>query len=138
MWQAGHIQFIPFIVTVLGIVFTDLLVGIALGMGVGVFFILLENFRSSYFVKQREEGDKIIIELSEHVTFLNKASIMNMLDEIEPGHPVIIDATKCVFMHPDVHEIITDFMASEKHKGNHIKYIEPVDNPKGETVFKST
>ncbi|MGB1318792.1 MAG: SulP family inorganic anion transporter, partial [Flavobacteriales bacterium] len=115
----------PFMVTVLGIVFTDLLVGITLGMAVGVFFILFENFRNSYFVKQREEGDKTIIELSEHVTFLNKASIMKMLDEIEPGHPVTIDAGKCVFMHPDVHEIITDFMASEKHKGDTIEYIAP-------------
>lgn len=124
MWKAGIVQFIPFIVTVFGIVFTDLLVGIGLGMAVGIFFILFENFRNSYFVKQREEGDKTIIELSEHVTFLNKASIMKMLDDIEPGHPVTIDASKCVFMHPDVHEIITDFMASEKHKGDSINYIE--------------
>ena len=125
MWNAGFIQFIPFIVTVLGIVFTDLLVGISLGMAVGIFFILLENFRNSHFVKQREEGGKTIIELSEHVTFLNKASIMKMLDEIEPGHSVTIDASNCVFMHPDVHEIISDFMASEKHKGDAIDYIAP-------------
>tara|TARA_R110000868_G_scaffold91773_2_gene254320 strand:+ start:199 stop:1749 length:1551 start_codon:yes stop_codon:yes gene_type:complete len=125
MWKAGYVQFIPFLVTVLGIVFTDLLIGISLGMAVGVFFILYENFNHSYFVRQREEGEMTIIELSEHVTFLNKASIMKMLDKIEPGHPVTINASKCVFMHPDVHEIISDFMASEKHKGDAIRYIVP-------------
>ncbi len=123
MWKAGHIQFIPFIVTVVGIVFTDLLVGICLGLAVGVFFILFENFKNSYFVKQREEGARTIIELSEHVTFLNKASIMKMLDEIEPGHPVTIDASKCVFMHPDVVEIIENFKASEKHHDDSIEII---------------
>ncbi|MFT4545239.1 MAG: MFS superfamily sulfate permease-like transporter [Bacteroidia bacterium] len=129
MWKAGYVQFIPFIVTVLGIVFTDLLVGIALGMAIGIFFILYENFKNSFFVKQREEGEVTVIELSEHVTFLNKASIMKILDEIEPGHPVTIDATKCVFMHPDVHEIISDFMASEKHKADTIEYLAPTTKP---------
>jgi MFS superfamily sulfate permease-like transporter len=129
MWKAGYVQFIPFIVTVLGIVFTDLLVGIALGMAIGIFFILYENFKNSLFVKQREEGEVTVIELSEHVTFLNKASIMKILDEIEPGHPVTIDATKCVFMHPDVHEIISDFMASEKHKADTIEYLAPTTKP---------
>ena len=130
MWKAGYVQFIPFMVTVIGIVFTDLLVGITLGMSVGIFFILIENFRNSYFVQQREEGGRIIIELSEHVTFLNKASIMKVLDEIEPGHPITIDASKCVFMHPDVHEIITDFMASEKRKEDDIDYIKEKVNKK--------
>ena len=126
MYNSGQIQFIPFMATVLGIVFTDLLVGIAIGMAVGVFFILYENFKNSFFVNQREEGERIIIELSEHVTFLNKASIQRVLDEIEVGHPITIDASKCVFMHPDVKEIIDDFMASEKHHDDNIKYITPV------------
>ncbi|MDC0304074.1 SulP family inorganic anion transporter [Flavobacteriales bacterium] len=123
MWKAGFVQFIPFMVTVLGIVFTDLLVGIALGMSVGVFFILYENFKNSFFIKQREDGERTIIELSEHVTFLNKASVMKILDEIEPGNPVTIDGSKCVFMHPDVQEIIDDFMVSEKHKDDLMEYI---------------
>ena len=130
MYQSGHVQFIPFLATVVGIVFTDLLVGIGIGMAVGVFFILLENFKNSFFIKQREEGERIIIELSEHVTFLNKASIQRVLDEIEAGHPITIDASKCIFMHPDVKEIIEDFIKSEKHHQDNINYIEPVQELK--------
>lgn len=130
MWAGGIVQFVPFIVTVLGIVFTDLLIGITLGMVVGIFFILFENFRNSYFFKQREEGEKIIVELSEHLTFLNKASIMKLLDDIEVGHPITIDASKCVYMHPDVEEIIQDFLASEKHKDDATNYIAPQEKLK--------
>jgi MFS superfamily sulfate permease-like transporter len=125
MFNAGQIQFIPFLATVLGIVFTDLLVGITIGMSVGVFFILFENFKNSFFVKQREEKGQTIIELSEHVTFLNKASIQRVLNELEVGQPITIDASKSVFMHPDVKEIIDDFIASKKHLDNNITYIKP-------------
>ena len=137
MYAGGRIQFVPFIVTVFGIVFTDLLVGISLGMVVGVFFILYENFKASYFVQQREEGERTIIELSEHVTFLNKAAILKLLDDIEVGHSVTIDASKCIFMHPDVKEIIEDFLLSEKHKGDHIEYIKPLDKPIGGLGFEA-
>lgn len=137
MYAGGRIQFVPFIVTVFGIVFTDLLVGISLGMVVGVFFILYENFKASYFVQQREEGERTIIELSEHVTFLNKAAILKLLDDIEFGHSVTIDASKCIFMHPDVKEIIEDFLLSEKHKGDHIEYIKPLDKPIGGLGFEA-
>ncbi|MCB9192011.1 MAG: SulP family inorganic anion transporter [Flavobacteriales bacterium] len=123
MLKAGRIQFIPFIVTVVGIVFTDLLIGIALGMAVGVFHILFENLKTSYFLKQHEEGELIVIELSEHVTFLNKGAVLQFLENIEPGHDVKIDATRSVFVHPDVVEIIDNFAQSEKHKNEKIEVI---------------
>ncbi|MCB9186332.1 MAG: SulP family inorganic anion transporter [Flavobacteriales bacterium] len=123
MYSAGRIQFIPFIVTVLGIVFTDLLIGISLGLSVGVFHILYENLRTSYFVRQREEGEHVIIELSEHVTFLNKGAVLSLLEDIDPGHDVRIDASKSVFIDPDVVEIIENFAQSEKHKEDRIEII---------------
>jgi MFS superfamily sulfate permease-like transporter len=123
MWGAGRTVFLPFIVTVIGVVFTDLLIGIALGMSVAVFQILYENLTTSYFLKQREEGGKIIIELSEHVTFLNKGAILKVLDEIEVGQTVIIDASRSEFIHPDVIEIIENFIQSEKHHENKVGVI---------------
>ena len=120
MWQGGRIVFLPFIVTVIGVVFTDLLMGIAMGMAVAIFQILYENLKTSYFLKKREDGDKIIIELSEHVTFLNKGAILKVLDEIEVGHTIIIDASRCEFIHPDVVEIIENFIQSEKHQQNKV------------------
>jgi MFS superfamily sulfate permease-like transporter len=130
MYRAGHVQFIPFMATVLGIVFTDLLVGIGIGLAVGIFFILLENFKNSFAISKHEKGNDIIVELSEHVTFLNKASVQRVLEEIEPGHNITIDASKCIFMHPDVKEIIDDFMASEKHHNDKINYISPAKEQK--------
>jgi hypothetical protein len=59
------------------------------------------------------------------VTFLNKASIQRVLNELEVGQPITIDASKSVFMHPDVKEIIDDFIASKKHLDNNITYIKP-------------
>lgn len=123
MYKSGRVQFIPFLVTVVGIVFTDLLVGIALGMAVGVFHILYENLKTSYFLQSHNEGDTLVIDLSEHVTFLNKGAVLQLLDHIEPGTNVKIDATRSTFIHPDVVEIIENFQKSEKHHDDKIEVV---------------
>lgn len=121
MYRLGKYQFIPFIVTIIGIVFTDLLTGIGLGMGVAIFFILLNNLRNPYFFTEEmhsKDGDSLLIRLSEDVSFLNRASIMKTLDEIPPHTKVIIDATRSVNIDYDVYEIIKDF--EKKAALNHI------------------
>jgi MFS superfamily sulfate permease-like transporter len=82
--KIGSEQFIPFIVTILAILFTDLLVGISIGLVVGVFFILKANYKSPYFYHKVDHPEKEIIriKLSEHVSFLNKASIILTLDHL--------------------------------------------------------
>ncbi len=112
MYKLGWSNFIPFIVTILGIVFTDLLIGIAIGMAVAIFYILYNNYKIPFLFEKDEhlpEVDTIRLELSEDVTFLNKANIQRALNEIPHGTKVIIDASKSVNMHPDVIEIIEDF-----------------------------
>ncbi|MGK0383324.1 MAG: MFS superfamily sulfate permease-like transporter [Bacteroidia bacterium] len=123
MYKAGRIQFVPFIVTVFGIVFTDLLVGICLGMAVGVFHILFENLKTSYFLKSREDGEVLVIELSEHVTFLNKGAVLQLLEKVEAGKSIRIDASRSIFIHPDVVEIIDNFKNSHKHKNDQIEIV---------------
>jgi MFS superfamily sulfate permease-like transporter len=78
IYKQGKTQFIPYIVTILGIVFTDLLIGIALGLVVAIFHVLYKNYKKPYFLdmSRHHEGAPILIELSEDVTFLNKASIL--------------------------------------------------------------
>jgi MFS superfamily sulfate permease-like transporter len=92
-------------------------------MAVGVFQILYENLKTSYFVKQHVEGEILVIDLSEHVTFLNKGAVLQLLENVEPGHSVKIDATRSEFVHPDVVEIIENFAASEKHKNDRIEVV---------------
>ncbi len=112
MYQQGAGQFIPFVVTVVGIVFTDLLVGIALGLVVAIFIILRNNYKVPYKKENYNGTDKLKIMLSEDVTFLNKASILKALSEIPDNTEVIIDASFNKFIHYDVIEIIEDFQIS--------------------------
>ena len=112
MYKQGWSSFVPFMVTILGIVFTDLLIGIAIGMAVAIFYILYNNYKIPFLFEKDEHlpaVDTIKLELSEDVTFLNKANIQRALNEIPAGTKVIIDASKTVNMDPDVVEIIEDF-----------------------------
>ena len=114
MYKQGLGQFIPFIVTVVGIIFSDLLIGIALGLVVAIFIILRNNFKVPYFKKNEKSDGKGILRvvLSEDVTFLNKASIQKLLADIPDDSQVIIDASANRFIHHDVIEIIEDFQIS--------------------------
>ena len=116
MWNRGRSEFIPFVVTVLGIVFTDLLSGIALGLAVAIVFILWDNFKLPYKfnIENYESGAPIRIEFSESVSFLNKASIQHTLNTIPDGSKVILDATNTHRMHPDVVEIVEEFQINSK------------------------
>lgn len=110
-YGAGIYQFIPFIVTVVAIVFTDLLLGVALGMVISIFFILRENLKSPYFFQHNEHqtGEIIHINLAQEVSFLNKAAIKLTLENMPESSYVIIDASETVFIDHDVLELIKEF-----------------------------
>ncbi len=114
MFRKGRTQFIPFMVTIAGIIFTDLLVGIGLGLSVAIVQILWNNYKVPYHfnVKDYVAGEPVRIVLSEDVSFLNKASIMQTLNGLPDGSEVIIDGTKTRTIHQDVIEIIDDFKAN--------------------------
>ena len=118
MFQKGKSQYIPFVVTILGIVFTDLLIGIALGMVVAVFYILWINYITPYEVDEKEyvEGKVLRIELAESVSFLNKAMIMNTLKHLPENSSVVVDASRTKNIHPDILEIIDDFSKNAETK----------------------
>ncbi|KXX67301.1 SulP family inorganic anion transporter [Flammeovirga sp. SJP92] len=122
MYNKGIQQFLPFIVTTLGVVFTDLLEGIALGLIVSVVEVVWEAMKDTVEVKKEElEADQngpIHIELSNQVSFLNKAQVKKALDEVPENSQVIIDASKSKALHSDVKEIIEDFMKSEADQKN--------------------
>jgi len=116
MWHAGKDQFIPFIITILAVVFTDLLTGVAIGMVVGIFYILRNNLRNPYFYKIENDGN-IHIRLSEEVSFLNKAAIQFTLTHLPKESNVIIDGTNSRYIDKDVLEIIHNFKHSAYSKG---------------------
>ncbi|CAG4991166.1 C4-dicarboxylic acid transporter DauA [Dyadobacter sp. CECT 9275] len=125
MYRLGKEQFIPFIVTIIAILSTDLLKGIAIGMVIAIYFILRKNYKHSYqYVKEEHRnGEVITLILSEEVTFLNKGSIGATLDNLPDNSTVIIDGTRSIDIDYDVLEIIQDFR----------KHSAPLRNIKVET-----
>jgi carbonic anhydrase len=120
MYRLGYNQFLPFIVTIVAVLFSDLLKGIAIGLAVAIFYILRENYRNNYNieVQKSDEGENLIIQLSVEVSFLNKGSIQDLLDELKPGTILIIDGSNCKKIDHDVLELIQDFKDHEASSRN--------------------
>ncbi len=112
MWHTGKHQFIPFIVTVVAVVLTDLLKGVGIGLAVSIFFILRGNMKLAYFFKKEKhkEGETIYIDLAQEVSFLNKAAVKQTLAHLPPNSKVVIDAANTVYIDYDVLELIRDFL----------------------------
>ncbi|WP_175634224.1 SulP family inorganic anion transporter [Pedobacter ghigonis] len=119
MYHKGWDQFVPFVVTVVAVIFTDLLKGVAVGMLVSVFYLLRTNMRNPFFYRITNEGDKkhIRIKLAEEVSFLNKAAIQVVLTNIPKETNVIIDGTNARFIDPDVLETIFNYKHNAYTKG---------------------
>ncbi|MCO6045086.1 SulP family inorganic anion transporter [Aeoliella sp. ICT_H6.2] len=111
MWSEGRYQFLPFVITVVSIVFTDLLIGILIGLGVALLFILNSNLRRPVrrIVETHLGGDVMHIELANQVSFLNKAALDKVFSEAPAGSNVLIDASGTDYIDPDVLSLIRDF-----------------------------
>lgn len=110
-YERGKYQFIPFIATMLAVVFTDLLKGVALGLIISVIFILKGNMQRAYNFRkeQYQDGDVIHIDLAQEVSFLNKAAIKETLTSIPENSKVVINASDTVYIAHDVLDLIKEF-----------------------------
>jgi MFS superfamily sulfate permease-like transporter len=107
-YKKGWDQFIPFIITIAAILFTDLLKGVIIGIGVGLIFVLRSNFKTAVFVVH--DDLKYLFRLRKDVSFLNKPIIKNKLEDVPENAHVIIDITRADFIDKDIIEVIEDFM----------------------------
>lgn len=130
MWKKGLGQFIPFMVTIVAILMTDLLSGVGIGLAVGAFYILISNFKVPYTYRlDHEEERKVIhLDLSEMVSFLNKGNILSTLREIPDGSKVVVNATNTYFIDPDVQEVLDDFEISAEERGIEYVFMASKDN----------
>ncbi|HEX9152031.1 MAG TPA: SulP family inorganic anion transporter [Flavobacterium sp.] len=121
-WKKGKYQFIPFVATLLAVVFTDLLKGVALGIIISIIFVLKGNLKRAYHFRKEEyaDGDVIHIDLAQEVSFLNKAAIKSTLNDIPENSKVIIDATDTVYIAHDILDLIHEFKTT-RAKEDHIK-----------------
>ena len=135
MWKLGWKQFVPFLVTVLGIVFTDLLKGIGMGLAVGIVIILIKSFQNSHFLhKEGEDIDdgKIKMTLAEEVTFFNKGAILKELDNLPKDSLLELDVRQTKYLDNDIIEILEDFSIKARERNITIKLISErgiVENP---------
>jgi len=141
MYKAGPYHFVPFCATILGLVFTDLLTGIIIGLSFAFISILLENYRSAFYFQELQLGNKTILRLSEQVSFLNKANIKQIFERLPAKSEVVIDATRCKYIDYDVYEIIQDFRGEAEIKGINLTIenlrgfgiLEPISNARPPT-----
>jgi MFS superfamily sulfate permease-like transporter len=119
MYHKGWDQFVPFVVTIIAVLLTDLLKGVAVGMLVSIFYLLRTNMRNPFFYKIQEEGDKkhIRIKLAEEVSFLNKAAIQVLLNQIPKETNVVIDGSNSRYIDTDVLETIFNYKHNAYTKG---------------------
>ena len=107
-YHKGWNQFLPFAITVTAILITDLLQGIAIGMLIGIFFVLRANFHEAMTLTQH--GSHYLLRLHKDVSFLNKALLRKHLSAIPNGAELIIDGNKALFIDNDILETISDFL----------------------------
>jgi carbonic anhydrase len=111
MWNEGRYQFAPFLITLLSIVFTDLLIGVLIGLFVSVLFILNSSLRRPVrrIIETKIAGDVLHIELANQVSFLNRAALVKMLDKAPGGADLLIDASHSDYIDPDILSLIREF-----------------------------
>lgn len=107
-FSLGWKQFLPFVVTIVGILFTNLLAGIGMGMAVAIFYILQQNFRNDF--KTVVDGNVKTLILAEEVSFLNKGGIMYELRKMEENSTLRIDGSKCRTIDYDVLAELKEFI----------------------------
>jgi carbonic anhydrase/SulP family sulfate permease len=111
IYNKGSKQFLPFLFTIIAIIFTDLLIGVMIGLAVSIFFLLKSNYKNPFLIEREtlNIGETVRVELPNQVSFLNRASIKDTLWALPNGTKVIIDATNCNFIDSDILEIIQEF-----------------------------
>lgn len=122
MLTKGLDQFIPFVVTVAAVVFTDLLTGVGIGIVVATFYILRANMHNAYHLNitpsKSDESETAVITLAEEVSFLNKAPIQQKLYNLPKSvKSIVIDGQKSKFIDKDVIDVIKDFEQNALSKG---------------------
>jgi carbonic anhydrase len=111
MLSQGKYQFIPFAATVIAIVFTDLLIGVFIGLVVSVGFILKSNMQRPLrrFMVKHIGSEVLHIELANQVSFLNRAALSKALDEVRSGEHVLLNAQNTNYIDPDVLDMLREY-----------------------------
>jgi MFS superfamily sulfate permease-like transporter len=120
MWSKGASEFIPFLITIIAIVFTDLLTGIGIGLLAGVLFVIRANHRAAIIMVRDE--DNFLLRFSNDMSFVNKATLKRTLRRIPDNTFVIVDGTKALTVDGDIYETVREFETAASFRGIEIQY----------------
>jgi MFS superfamily sulfate permease-like transporter len=115
MYKDGLHQFLPFIVTIVAVVFTDLLVGVLIGLSFGLFFVIRENHHEAVSVVHHDND--YLMRFNKDMTFVNKSELRSKLRKLPSGAKVVVDGSKALFIDRDIYEAIEDFRQLAPYKG---------------------
>ncbi len=131
MFALGWNQFLPFVITIVVVLLTDLLEGVGIGLLISIYFLVRNNFKVEYDIEKHQESatDVYYIKLNSMVTFLNKVNLQNALYKVPPYSVLTIDGSGSRFIDYDVLEMISEFekQAHEKHIQLNLKNVERVN-----------
>jgi MFS superfamily sulfate permease-like transporter len=129
-YRKGWGQFIPFAITILAVLFTDLMIGVGVGIVCALFFILRRSFRApfTYYLLETDGHHVLKIKLASIIGFFNKGVILKTLEMIPPGSRVIIDASATGFIDPDIVEVLEDFAHGATNRGVDYQLIGTLDH----------
>jgi MFS superfamily sulfate permease-like transporter len=119
MYKKGISQFLPFIVTVLAVIFTNLLQGVCMGILVAMFFILKSNFQEAIIMVNT--GTNYLMKFTKDISFLNKGTLRSTFSTIPNYSNITIDGSQANFIDQDIRETINDFMETSKVKNIEVK-----------------
>jgi MFS superfamily sulfate permease-like transporter len=121
MFRAGSSQFLPFLATVVAVVFTDLLTGIVIGLCVGLLFVIRANHQSAVLLTH--SGERYRLNFTKDMTFINKAELKLKLRHIPDGATALIDGSQARFIDADIHDVIEEFAESARFRGIEVEYV---------------
>jgi MFS superfamily sulfate permease-like transporter len=114
MFRGGLDQFLPFIVTVVAIIVTDLLRGVLIGLAVGLFFVIRANHHDAITVVSQD--NLYLLRFNKDASFVNKSELRRQLRQLKPGSQVILDATRSLYIDHDIQEVVDDFRLLAPYK----------------------
>jgi MFS superfamily sulfate permease-like transporter len=119
MWAAGYDQFLPFLITILGVVFVDLLSGVLIGTVFGLAVVLIMNHHAAFTVVR--DGSFFFFRFAKDVTFLQKIALKRCLAQLPDGAQVTIEGRGAMFIDHDVLELINDFQDAAPSRGINVE-----------------
>lgn len=125
-YRAGWDQFIPFLVTIIVMLRTDMLKGVGAGLLVAIIYIIRFNLKNTFETVEDEiEGRKTyLIKLPQHATFFSKGFITQYLSKIEDDSTIIIDGSINKSTDKDVKEVLLDFNQNALQRNIHIHLVK--------------